>query len=247
MTAKTGRQGQQVVLAYRRARYVDILCGAETYGCEVVTFTADLAPGRERERRAASRDAGFKPEKTSYRGPAGRFVRDYVFRSSVPMRSMRRSNLLGTLHRTALIGRRIEIARQTGRMPFAMRPARARPSSVELDITISSQHPIVAPWREWAIEGPRGALEFPASTKSARQGQEGEAPSRRRQSAALSYEGKVLEDPASNRRLSYRSHQPGGRAGQGEIGRSVSSAGCGQHRGGSYRRQPPCPPQRPRP
>ena len=53
---------------------------AETYGCEVVTFTADLGQGEELEpARKKAEMLGIKPENIFIEDLREEFVRDYVF------------------------------------------------------------------------------------------------------------------------------------------------------------------------
>src|SRR5262245_29463251 len=88
----------------------------ETYGCEVVNFTADLGQGEELEpARRKAEMLGIKPENIFIQDLREEFVRDYVF-------PMFRANavyegvyLLGTsIARPLIAKKQIEIARAVG-------------------------------------------------------------------------------------------------------------------------------------
>ncbi len=109
---------KKVVLAYSGGLDTSIILKwlQETYGCEVVTFTADLGQGEELEpARKKAEMLGIKPENIFIEDLREEFVRDYVF-------PMFRANalyegiyLLGTSIARPLIGKKqIEIARKTG-------------------------------------------------------------------------------------------------------------------------------------
>ena len=119
MAAKTGGEKiNKVVLAYSGGLDTSIILKwlQETYGCEVVTFTADLGQGEELEpARRKAEMLGIKPEHIFIEDLREEFVRDYVF-------PMFRANalyegvyLLGTsIARPLIAKKQIEIARKTG-------------------------------------------------------------------------------------------------------------------------------------
>jgi len=85
---------KKVVLAYSGGLDTSIILKwlQTTYGCEVVTFTADLGQGEELEpARKKALLLGIKPENIIIEDVREEFVRDYVFRCSAPMRCMRGS------------------------------------------------------------------------------------------------------------------------------------------------------------
>ena len=108
----------RVVLAYSGGLDTSVILKwlQQTYGCEVVTFTADLGQGEELElARKKAEQAGGKPEPDFNGDLRGEFVKDYVF-------PMMRSNalyeglyLLGTsIARPLIAKRQIEIAKMVG-------------------------------------------------------------------------------------------------------------------------------------
>src|SRR5690606_11005574 len=109
---------KKVVLAYSGGLDTSIILKwlQETYGCEVVTFTADLGQGKElAPAREKALMLGIKPEIIFIEDLREEFVRDYAF-------PMFRANalyegiyLLGTSIARPLIGKKqIDIALATG-------------------------------------------------------------------------------------------------------------------------------------
>ena len=109
---------KKVVLAYSGGLDTSIILKwlQETYGCEVITFTADLGQGEELEpARRKAELLGIRKEHIFVEDLREEFVRDYVF-------PMFRANalyegvyLLGTsIARPLIAKKQIEIARQTG-------------------------------------------------------------------------------------------------------------------------------------
>src|SRR5580700_9410915 len=79
--ARTG-EVKKVVLAYSGGLDTSIILKwlQTTYGCEVVTFTADLGQGEELEpARAKALTLGIKPQNIFIEDLREEFVRDYVF------------------------------------------------------------------------------------------------------------------------------------------------------------------------
>ena len=116
MPAKTDKDIKRVVLAYSGGLDTCVILKwlQQTYGCEVVTFTADLGQGEELEpARHKAELMGVKPEHIFIDDLREEFVRDYVF-------PMMRANalyeglyLLGTsIARPLIAKRQIEIAAQ---------------------------------------------------------------------------------------------------------------------------------------
>ena len=88
----------------------------ETYGCEVVTFTADLGQGEELEpAREKALMLGIKPENIFIEDLREEFVRDFVFPMFRANALYEGDYLLGTsIARPLIAKKQIEIARKTG-------------------------------------------------------------------------------------------------------------------------------------
>ena len=204
MAAKTGDKVNKVVLAYSGGLDTSIILKwlQETYGCEVVTFTADLGQGEELEpARRKAELLGIKPENIFIKDLREEFVRDYVF-------PMFRANalyegvyLLGTSIARPLISKKqIEIARTTGADAVCHGATGKGNDQVRFELSYYALEPsirIVAPWREWAFKGREELLEFARKHQiPIAKDKEGEAPfSVDANLLHSSSEGKVLEDP----------------------------------------------------
>ena len=206
MAAKTGGEKiKKVVLAYSGGLDTSIILKwlQETYGCEVVTFTADLGQGEELEpARRKAEMLGIKPENIFIEDLREEFVRDYVF-------PMFRANavyegvyLLGTsIARPLIAKKQIEIARKTGADAVCHGATGKGNDQVRFELSYYALEPnirIVAPWREWSFKGRAELLDFARKHQiPIAKDKEGEAPfSVDANLLHSSSEGKVLEDPA---------------------------------------------------
>jgi argininosuccinate synthase len=197
------RDIKKVVLAYSGGLDTSIILKwlQTTYGCEVVTFTADLGQGEELE--PARRKAEMLGVKEIHiEDLREEFVRDFVF----PMFRMNALYegiyLLGTSIARPLIAKRlVEIAHQSGADAIAHGATGKGNDQVRFELTAYALDPsikIVAPWREWEFKSRTDLVDFAEKnqilvTKDKR----GEAPfSVDANLLHSSSEGKVLEDPA---------------------------------------------------
>ena len=211
MATKAASQGagkggvKKVVLAYSGGLDTSIILKwlQSEYGCEVITFTADLGQGEELgPAREKALKLGIKPENIFIEDLREEFVRDFVF-------PMFRANavyegvyLLGTSIARPLIGKtQIDIARRTGADAVCHGATGKGNDQVRFELTYYALEPgikIIAPWREWAFKGRAELLEF-ARTHDIpiAKGKENDAPySVDANLLHSSSEGKVLEDPA---------------------------------------------------
>src|SRR5213078_697857 len=112
------RDVKKVVLAYSGGLDTSIILKwlQTTYGCEVITFTADLGQGEElAPARRKAELMGIKPENIFVEDLREEFVRDYVFPMFRANALYEGEYLLGTsIARPLIAKRQIEIARQTG-------------------------------------------------------------------------------------------------------------------------------------
>jgi len=196
---------RKVVLAYSGGLDTSIILKwlQETYGCEVVTFTADLGQGEELEpARKKAELLGIKKSNIFIEDLREEFVRDYVF-------PMFRANalyegvyLLGTsIARPLIAKKQIEIARKTGADAVAHGATGKGNDQVRFELTYYALEPgikIIAPWREWGFKGREELLEFARNHQiPIAKDKEGEAPfSVDANLLHSSSEGKVLENPA---------------------------------------------------
>ncbi|MFT3732690.1 MAG: argininosuccinate synthase [Hyphomicrobium sp.] len=196
---------KKVVLAYSGGLDTSIILKwlQETYGAEVVTFTADLGQGEELEpARQKALMLGIKPENIFVEDLREEFVRDYVF-------PMFRANtvyegvyLLGTsIARPLIAKKQIEIARKVGADAVCHGATGKGNDQVRFELGYYALEPgikIIAPWREWQFKGREELLKFAREHQiPVAKDKEGESPfSVDANLLHSSSEGKVLEDPA---------------------------------------------------
>ncbi len=194
----------KVVLAYSGGLDTSIILKwlQETYGCEVVTFTADLGQGEELEpARKKALMLGIKPENIFIEDLREEFVRDYVF-------PMFRANavyegiyLLGTsIARPLIAKKQIEIARKMGADAVCHGATGKGNDQVRFELGYYALEPgikIIAPWREWAFKSREDLIAFAETHQiPVAKDKRGEAPfSVDANLLHSSSEGKVLEDP----------------------------------------------------
>jgi argininosuccinate synthase len=206
MSAKTAKSKvKKVVLAYSGGLDTSIILKwlQETYGCEVVTFTADLGQGEELgPARKKAEMLGIKKSNIFIEDLREEFVRDFVF-------PMFRANavyegvyLLGTsIARPLIAQKQIEIARQTGADAVCHGATGKGNDQVRFELSYYALEPsikIIAPWREWSFKSRTELLDFARMHQiPIAKDKEGEAPfSVDANLLHSSSEGKVLEDPA---------------------------------------------------
>jgi len=196
---------KKVVLAYSGGLDTSIILKwlQTEYGCEVVTFTADLGQGEELEpARQKAELLGIKPENIHIEDIREEFVRDFVF-------PMFRANavyeglyLLGTSIARPLISKRlVEIAEATGADAVAHGATGKGNDQVRFELAAYALNPdikVIAPWREWDLTSRGKLLEFAEAHQiPIARDKRGEAPfSVDANLLHTSSEGKVLEDPA---------------------------------------------------
>ena len=202
------RDVKKVVLAYSGGLDTSIILKwlQTTYGCEVVTFTADLGQnqsGGEGELEAARQKAELLGIKEIFiEDLREEFVRDYVF-------PMFRANalyegvyLLGTsIARPLIAKRQIEIARQVGADAVCHGATGKGNDQVRFELSYYALEPnikVVAPWREWDLHSRTKLIDFAEKNQiPIAKDKRGEAPfSVDANLLHTSSEGKVLEDPA---------------------------------------------------
>lgn len=194
---------KKVVLAYSGGLDTSIILKwlQTEYGCEVVTFTADLGQGEELEPARAKAEM-MGASSIYIEDVREEFVRDFVF-------PMFRANavyeglyLLGTSIARPLISKRlVEIAEEVGADAIAHGATGKGNDQVRFELAAYALNPdikVIAPWREWDLSSRTKLIDFaeknqiPIATDK-----RGEAPfSVDANLLHTSSEGKVLEDPA---------------------------------------------------
>ncbi|HLH97451.1 MAG TPA: argininosuccinate synthase [Xanthobacteraceae bacterium] len=196
---------KKVVLAYSGGLDTSIILKwlQQTYGCEVVTFTADLGQGEElAPARAKALLLGIKAESIFIEDLREEFVRDYVFPMFRANALYEGQYLLGTsIARPLIASKQIEIAEKVGADAVAHGATGKGNDQVRFELTYYALKPdvkVIAPWREWDLTSRTRLIEFAEQHQiPIAKDKRGEAPfSVDANLLHASSEGKVLEDPA---------------------------------------------------
>ncbi len=204
-TSPTVAQPGKVVLAYSGGLDTSVILKwlQDTYGCEVVTFTADIGQGEEVEpARQKALKLGIAKKNIYIEDLREEFVRDFVFPMFRANAIYEGEYLLGTSIARPLIAKRlVEIAKQTGAEAIAHGATGKGNDQVRFELGAYALAPgvrVIAPWREWDLLSREKLLAYadrhgiPVDFKK----REGGAPySMDANLLHISYEGGVLEDP----------------------------------------------------
>jgi argininosuccinate synthase len=202
----TRKAVKKVVLAYSGGLDTSIILKwlQQTYGCEVVTFTADLGQGDELESaRQKAILLGIKPENIFIEDVREEFARDYVFPMFRANAQYEGLYLLGTsIARPLTAKKQIEIAEKTGADAVAHGATGKGNDQVRFELAYYALKPditVIAPWREWDLASRTALLDFAEKNQiPIAKNKRGEAPfSVDANLLHASSEGRVLEDPAS--------------------------------------------------
>jgi argininosuccinate synthase len=197
-------QVKKVVLAYSGGLDTSVILKwlQDTYGCEVITFTADIGQGEELEpaRRKAEM---FGVKKIYVEDLREEFVRDFVFPMFRANALYEGEYLLGTSIARPLIAKRlVEIARREKADAISHGATGKGNDQVRFELGAYALMPdvkVIAPWREWDLLSRDKLLAYadthgiPVDYKK----RKGEAPySMDANLLHISFEGGVLEDPS---------------------------------------------------
>jgi argininosuccinate synthase len=196
---------KKVVLAYSGGLDTSIILKwlQTTYGCEVVTFTADLGQGEELEpARAKALALGIKPQNIFIEDLREEFVRDFVFPMFRANTLYEGQYLLGTsIARPLIAKKQIEIAEKVGADAVAHGATGKGNDQVRFELAYYALKPdvkVIAPWREWDFKSREALIAFAEKNQiPIAKDKRGDAPfSVDANLLHASSEGKVLEDPS---------------------------------------------------
>jgi argininosuccinate synthase len=201
--AKKKQKVKKVVLAYSGGLDTSVILKwlKDQYGCEVITFTADIGQGEElAPARRKAKMLGVK--QIFVEDLREEFVRDFVFPMFRANAVYEGEYLLGTSIARPLIAKRmVEIARKTGADAISHGATGKGNDQVRFELGAYALMPdvkVIAPWREWDLLSREKLLAYadkhgiPVDFKK----RKGGAPySMDANLLHISYEGGVLEDP----------------------------------------------------
>src|SRR5881397_3486482 len=158
---------KKVVLAYSGGLDTSVILKwlQTTYGCEVVTFTADLGQGEElAPAREKALLLGIKPQNIFIEDLREEFVRDYVFPMFRANALYEGQYLLGTsIARPLIAKKQIDIARAVGADAVAHGATGKGNDQVRFELAYYALKPditVIAPWREWDLSSRAKLIEF---------------------------------------------------------------------------------------
>ena len=194
----------KVVLAYSGGLDTSVIVKwlQETYDCEVVTFTADIGQGEEVEPARAKAEAlGVK--EIYIEDLREEFVRDYVYPMFRANTIYEGEYLLGTSIARPLIAKRlVEIANETGADAISHGATGKGNDQVRFELGAYALAPgiqVIAPWRDWDLNSREKLMAYceenniPVDMKRGKKSPY----SMDANLLHISYEGGILEDPAS--------------------------------------------------
>ncbi|MGB7540385.1 MAG: argininosuccinate synthase [Burkholderiales bacterium] len=194
---------KKVVLAYSGGLDTSVILKwlQDVYRCEVVTFTADIGQGEELEpaRRKAKK---FGVKEIFIDDLREEFVEDYVFPMFRANAIYEGEYLLGTsIARPLIAKRQIEIARKTGADAVAHGATGKGNDQVRFELGYYALEPnirVIAPWREWDLTSRERLLKYAEMHGIPIEGKKkgGSPYSTDANLLHISYEGRILEDPA---------------------------------------------------
>lgn len=193
---------KKVVLAYSGGLDTSVILKwlEETYGCEVVTFTADIGQGEELE-PARTKAEKFGIREIFIEDLSEEFVSEYVFPMFRANTVYEGEYLLGTSIARPLIAKRlVEIAQQTGADAVAHGATGKGNDQVRFELgayALSPHIKIISPWREWTLNSREKLLAYAQRHGIAVELKRGQQSPYSMDANLLhiSYEGGPLEDP----------------------------------------------------
>ena len=194
----------KVVLAYSGGLDTSVIVKwlMETYNCEVVTFTADIGQGEEVEPARAKAEAlGVK--EIYIEDLREEFVRDFVYPMFRANTIYEGEYLLGTSIARPLIAKRlVEIAEETGADAISHGATGKGNDQVRFELGAYALAPgisVIAPWREWDLNSRDKLMAYCEEHGIEVDMKRGKKSPYSMDANLLhiSYEGGILEDPAS--------------------------------------------------
>jgi len=194
---------KKVVLAYSGGLDTSIILKwlEDTYGCEVVTFTADIGQGEEVEPARAKAEAmGVK--EIYIEDLREEFAKNYVFPMFRANTIYEGEYLLGTSIARPLIAKRlVEIAKEVGADAISHGATGKGNDQVRFELGAYALMPdvqVIAPWREWDLNSRESLMEYAKEhdipVDFAKQSKKSPY-SMDANLLHISYEGDILEDP----------------------------------------------------
>ncbi|TLD96370.1 argininosuccinate synthase [Helicobacter jaachi] len=194
---------KKVVLAYSGGLDTSVILKwlGDTYGCEVITFTADIGQGEEVEpARQKALKLGIKAENIFIQDLREEFIKDFVFPMFRANTIYEGEYLLGTSIARPLITKHlVEIAKKVGADAIAHGATGKGNDQVRFELGAYALNPdikVIAPWREWDLNSREKLLKYAENAGIPIEKKKNKSPySMDANLLHISYEGQILEDP----------------------------------------------------
>ncbi len=196
---------KKVVLAYSGGLDTSVIVPwlKETYGCEVVTFTADVGQGSDELAGLEEKALRSGASKAIVADLREEFLTDYAFPALRAGAIYEGTYLLGTATARPVVAKRmVEAAHQEGADALSHGCTGKGNDQVRFELTfkaIDPTLPVIAPWRDpaWTIESREDALAYAEAHGIPVSSSKASIYSRDRNLWHISHEGGDLEDPWS--------------------------------------------------
>jgi len=191
----------KVVLAYSGGLDTSVIVPwlKENYGCEVVTFTADLGQGGEELEGLEEKALASGASKAYIVDLREEFLTEYAFPTMLSGAIYERLYLLGTSFARPVTAKRlVEVAEKEGADAISHGCTGKGNDQVRFELTAKALNPfleVIAPWREWDIRSREDALAYADVHGITVQQTSKSIYSRDRNIWHMSHEGGDLEDP----------------------------------------------------
>jgi len=191
----------KVVLAYSGGLDTSVILAwlKENYGCEVVTFTANLGQGDDELEGLEEKALASGASKAYIVDLREEFLTDYAFPTMQSGAIYEHLYLLGTSFARPVTAKQlVEIAEKEGADAVSHGCTGKGNDQVRFELTVKALDPfldVIAPWREWDIRSRKDALAYADAHGIPIRQSVGSIYSRDRNIWHMSHEGADLEDP----------------------------------------------------
>ncbi|NLF01279.1 MAG: argininosuccinate synthase [Anaerolineales bacterium] len=194
-------QVNKVVLAYSGGLDTSVIVPwlKENYGCEVITFTADVGQGAGELVGLEAKAIASGASKAHIVDLREEFLREYAFPTMQAGAVYEHLYLLGTsFARPVTAKHMVRIAQEEGADAIAHGCTGKGNDQVRFELTVKALDPhlrVIAPWRKWNIRSREDALAYARAHNVPVAVSEKSIYSRDRNIWHLSHEGGILENP----------------------------------------------------
>jgi argininosuccinate synthase len=196
-----GTKWNKVVVAYSGGLDTSVIVPwlKENYGCEVVTFTADVGQGVDELEGLEEKAKASGASKAHVMDLREEFLTEYAFPTMQAGAIYERLYLLGTSFARPIMAKYlVQVAEEEGADAVAHGCTGKGNDQVRFELSVKALNPylgVIAPWREWDIRSREDALQYARAHSVPVTATETSIYSRDRNIWHLSHEGGMLEDP----------------------------------------------------